>query len=310
MSIEELKDIQKRVIKKNKIINIVGFFILILIMMFTIWFIIRKEMMFPFSIVFLVIEINLYIIISLVIKARVNSADEQLFYKEFKNIFVHKALLNYFSDLKYNEDDGFKEDYINQLGMLDTGDKFHSNDYISGKYKNIKFEQSDIHIEEKHEETDSDGNKEVVWKTTFRGRFMIFDFNKKFKSNIQVVRHGFEAHTFPYGKQLSKVEMEDEEFNKIFGIYSENEHDAFYILTPHFMEKIKKIYMKLNCSMMFNFVDNKLYIAVNNHEDSFEYNIFKKINEEEIEKDIIKDITLITDFVSDLNLDNDLFRKD
>jgi len=61
---------------------------------------------------------------------------------------------------------------------------------------------------------------------------------------------------------------------------------------------------------MFCFVGNRLHIAIDNNEDSFECNVFKVINEQEIEADIIKDIKVITDFVNELSLDNDLFRKE
>ena len=85
-------------------------------------------------------------------------------------------------------------------------------------------------------------------------------------------------------------------------VYAENEHDAFYILTPHFMEKLKELDNKFNADLLFGFVDNKLHIAVDNYEDSFEHNVFEEINEASIENEIIKDIKLITDFVKELNL--------
>ena len=194
--------------------------------------------------------------------------------------------------------------------MLDTGDRFNSNDYISGIYKNIKFEQSDIHMERKHEEKDEDGNKKTVWETIFRGRLMAFDFNKKFKANIRVSSRHFGANSLPWNKKFFNVKMEDIEFNKHFTVYAESEHDAFYILTPQFMEKLQDITKKLNCNIMFCFVDNRLHIAIDNNEDSFEYNVFKPINEQEIEESIVKDIKLITRFVDELNLDNDLFRRE
>ena len=102
--------------------------------------------------------------------------------------------------------------------------------------------------------------------------------------------------------------MEDNEFNNLFTVFAVSEHEAFYILTPHFMEKIKELTSKLKCGIMLGFVDNKLHIAVNNYKDSFEYNVFRPINEKEIEESITKDIKLITDFVDELNLDNDLFK--
>ena len=65
---------------------------------------------------------------------------------------------------------------------------------------------------------------------------------------------------------------------------------------------------KLKYGIMFCFIDNKLYIAVDNYKDSFESNFYKSINEIEIEESIIKDIRLITDFVEELDLYNDLFK--
>lgn len=79
---------------------------------------------------------------------------------------------------------------------------------------------------------------------------MIFDFNKNFKSNVQVISNDFIKRSLLRIKNNKKVKLEDIEFNKMFKIYSE------------------------------------------------------------IEQDIIKDIKLITDFVNELNLDNDLFKKE
>ena len=249
-------------------------------------------------------------LISLVIiKLIVNGKDISKFDNEFKNIFVLNALKNTFDDLNYNIEEGFDEETLSDYGMIDTADRYSSNDYISGTYKGIKFEQSDVHIEEKHESEDSDGNKIVHWVTIFRGRYMIFDFNKKFMANVQVVSNRFGARSSPRDRKFSKVKLEDMEFNKMFDVYTDIEHDAFYILTPHFMQKIKDLYKNLDSPIMLCFVDNRLHIALDNGEDSFEYNVFKPINEEEINKDIIKDIKLITDFVNELNLDNDLFRR-
>ena len=139
---------------------------------------------------------------------------------------------------------------------------------------------------------------------------MIFDFNKKFKANIQVASYYFDANSLPWSKKFTRVKMEDIEFNKTFNVYAESEHEAFYILTPHFMEKLKDITKKIKCGVMFCFVDNRLHIAVDNNKDSFEYNVFKPINEQQIEENISNDIKLITNFVDELNLDNDLFRRE
>ena len=45
-----------------------------------------------------------------------------------------------------------------------------------------------------------------------------------------------------------------------------------------------------------------------NGKDSFEHSIFKKINEQQSIEEISKDIKIITNFIDELNLDNNLFK--
>ena len=309
VSVDELKLFQMKIIKRNRICNIIGFG-LFLINSFLIFKITIPIKIGVFYIIFLsFLNAIVCVLLMVIVKGIVNGNNIEKFYKEFKKNFVLKSLKSFFKDIDYNSEEGFTEEYIRDVGMIDTGDSFNSNDYISGTYNGIKFEQSDIHIEEKHVEEDDD-DKEEVWETIFMGRLMVFDFNKNFKANLQVSSLGFRANSFLWGKKIIDVEMEDIEFNKLFSVCAENEHDAFYILTPHFMEKLKEITRRLECDVMFCFFNSKLFIAVDNRDDSFEYDILKPINEKDIEASIESDIKLITSFVDELNLDNDLFRRE
>ena len=310
MSIRELKELQEGIIQKNKKINIVTITILCIVMTLSFFLVFHQELPFRVIIFSLFFEILFAFVISTIAKAITNGKEILKFNKAFKDIFVKEALKSTFEDLTYNIDEGFSEKTIYDYGMLDTGDQFSSNDYIAGKYKGINFEQSDLFIEEKHETTDSDGNTEVTWIPIFTGRYMIFDFNKHFKANVQVASKNFYSRSLPWGQKYSTVKMEDMEFNKIFKVYTSMEHDAFYLLTPHFIDIIKHLYNQLNAGIMLGFLDNRLHVAIDNGEDSFEWNVLKPIDEEEIKNNILKDIKIITDFVNELNLDNDLFKKE
>lgn len=310
MNREELNKMQTKILKKNKICNYTLGILLLLILFITLIIVINKRITFVFIIFIIFIEIIFGIAMMIIIKNIINGKDIKKFNKEYKNIYVLNFLKQNFENIIYKPEEGISKKEIKKYNILNLGDKFTSNDYICGTYKNVKFEQSDIHIQEKYEEEDKDGNKIITWETTFEGRYMIFDFNKNFKSNVQVISNDFIKRSLPHIKNNKKVKLEDIEFNKMFKIYSEIEHDAFYILTPHFMEKIKKLYKELDAPIKLTFMENKLHVAVNNGDDSFEYNVLNPINEEEIEQDIIKDIKLITDFVNELNLDNDLFKKE
>ena len=310
MNKEELNKMQTKILKKNKICNYTLGILLLLILFITLIIVINKGITFIFIIYIIFIEIIFGIAMMIIIKNIINGKEIKKFNKEYKNVYVLNFLKQNFEDITYKPEEGINKKEIKKYNTLNLGDRFTSNDYIYGTYKNVKFEQSDIHIQKKYEEEDKDGNKIITWETIFEGRYMIFDFNKNFKANVQVISNNFTKSSLPHSKNNKKVKLEDIEFNKMFKIYSEIEHDAFYILTPHFMEKIKKLYKELDAPIKLTFMENKLHVAVNNGEDSFEYNVLNPINEKEIEQDIIKDIKLITDFVNELNLDNNLFKKE
>ncbi len=235
----------------------------------------------------------------------------------FKKTFVVKALEKKFTDLIYEPEHGISYATIADTNMMYMGDRYHSEDYVSAKYKDIKFEQSDVHIEEEHETTDSDGNTSTTYVTIFHGRWMIFDFNKTFKADVQIAQKGFgnsKVKTFTlFGNKndvFKKVSMESESFNKKFNVYAQNEHDAFYIITPSLMSKIEKLDELNKGKLLLCFIDNRLHIGINDNKDSFEPDsVFKKIDEEKINTRILQDIEVITQFIDELNLDNDLFKK-
>lgn len=297
MSLEELEILRK----KAKNIIIIG--ILISIAVAVVSFFITNSFVFPFIALF----------IGIIITYIIASKPTRKFILSFKETYVLKSLKSVFTELTYEPEKGISESIISNTGMMYMGDRYSSNDFVSGKYKNINVIQADVHIEEEHESTDSDGTTTTTWVTIFKGRWMIFDFNKIFKANVQVSQKGFgNSKISNWGEKIKykKVMMEDQAFNNTFRTYAQNEHDAFYILTPSLMEKIKRLTGNISGKLLFCFIDNKLHIGIQNNKDSFEHSIFSKINEEKVINDISKDIKLITDFVDELSLDNDLFRRE
>lgn len=253
------------------------------------------------------------LVIIAIISAIIISGPKKSYVDNFKNYFVKRTLEKIFTDLQYNPDRGIPESVISGTGMMYTGDRYTTNDLILGKYKNINFMQSDVHIEEEHESTDSDGHTTTYYVTIFQGRWMIFDFNKTFKANVEVCEKGFsgnQANTLFGKSKYQKVKMESEEFNKKFRVYAQDPHDAFYIITPSLMEKIKRLEAANKGKLFLGFCNNQLHVGIHDGSDSFEPgSCFSKINEEEIMNRMSTDVSKITMFVDELELDNDLFRK-
>lgn len=233
--------------------------------------------------------------------------------RAFKEAVVRQALESVFSDLCYEPDMGIAYDVIAGTGMMNMGDRFRSEDFISGGYRDICFSQSDVHIQEEHRSTDSDGHTSSSYVTIFRGRWMIFDFNKEFRARLQITQRGFpnaKRKRF-FGRKetlFKRVEMESESFNRGFLVYAQDEHEAFYVITPSFMERVERLAANNRGKLMLCFVDQQLHIAIHDNVDSFEPgSLFSRVNEERILDRIQSEIDTITQFVDELKLDNNLF---
>ena len=270
MDTKDLKDIQNEVLKKSKIIDTVIFIIWVIIM-----FLLYKKGINLQAFFFITVFI---MAIRMFIKYIFLNKQITEFNNGFKNKYVLSSLNKIFTDLKYFPDKGLDYGVIANTRMMDMGDRYSSNDYFEGKYKNVNVKQADVHIEEEQQTTDSDGHTTTTWVTIFEGKWMIFDFNKTFTANVQVSQKGFgnsRVNNWGEKNKYKKVEMEDAEFNKMFRIYAQNEHDAFYILTPSLMEKIKNLARTVSGKLLLCFINNELHIGLYNYKDSFEHSVYK-----------------------------------
>ena len=252
-------------------------------------------------------------LISLVLPIIVFASYNKKFTKVFKDEFVKASLESIFDNLYYDPARGLDRNIIANTGMLYMGNRYSSNDYISGSYKNVPFEQADVCIQDVETHTDSEGHTHTDVTNILVGKWMIFDFNKSFKANVQVKSKFFSFSKLSIKRGETKyntVKMEDEDFNKKFSVHAQSEHDAFYILTPQLMQRIKELNEGLKGKIMLCFIDNKLHVALNNSKDSFEYNMLSKLDENVINEYVSKEIKIITDFVDKLNLENDIFKKE
>lgn len=312
MNIEKYNSVKKEIKRKSKKINSIASIVLIIIYLMTIAFLIMKNVsLFPIIIFITVFELIAFAIVLTIVKIILlgeNNSKLEYLYKNIKKELVQQALEKYFTNITYNPNKGLAASFIQKEGMLSTRDIYTSNDCITGTYKNINFCQSDLQIQEEREEKDDEGNVKTYYVTVFDGRWLVFDFNKEFKSNL-IVESGHFSNIIS-DEDYEVIQTESKDFNNNFEIYAQDAHEVFYILTPSFMEKITNIKSKLKCAeVRFLFHNNKLHIGINNYDDAFEFDELEKINEQEIEANMENDIRLIMDLIDELDLTNDLFKK-
>ena len=230
----------------------------------------------------------------------------------YKNEVVRGVLGEVFEDVQFTPEAGITEEVLEATRMVNTADRFSSNDLITGRYHGVEFVQSDVKIED--ESTNSDGD--TTYSTLFEGRWMIFRFNKEFRCDMQVMSKHFGVGERKGGlfarkeDKMPPVELESAEFNKVFRVYAHDAHDVFYILTPHMMEALLQLKTDCKGQLMLLFVNGDLHVAVDNRRDAFEPPTFRRMSLDDERARILADIKVVTDFVDGMKLDNDIYRAD
>jgi len=228
-------------------------------------------------------------------------------YGKLKKTFKTQVLKAMFEELipgiVYKPFQGLTKEVVYEGEFLKKADRFHSEDYLEGKIDDIDFVSSDVVLEERHVRHTKNGTQ-VYYVPYFVGRIFRFDFHKELVGRLQVLESGS-----PYSRyKFERVKLESIDFNKKFRTYAENELTAFYILTPDIMEAIFAIEKRYPGVIKFSFLNQKLYVAINNNKNTFELKLFKAISTEDIEM-FKKDLLTIKDLIVTLKLNNNLFKK-
>jgi hypothetical protein len=223
--------------------------------------------------------------------------------KQFKEEVLIDLISQYVDNGRFIPERGLNINRVYDTEFLKMADRYHTEDYLSGSIDGVQFESSDVKLEEKHVRHTKNGTQ-TYWETYFLGRIFVFEFNKSFDGYLQVLEGGRPVSRRKY----SKIKMESVQFNKKFKTYTTNDHSAFYILTPHFMEKLQEFEQENNGRVYFSFIDNLLYIGINNNKDTFELKMFRKIDESLVDE-FRRDLLVIKDVVHELKLNNNIFKK-
>ena len=270
----------------------------------------RARLFGPFSIIF-ALSIALFFIVLLLIILTVfhPSRTALAAYRDaYKTYFVQESLAEVFDNLKYDRNSGLPRLVVQEV--MTAGDRYHSNDLITAKYKDINFTQADVHTEREHRSTDSNGHTTTTYTTIFKGRFLIFDFNRDFKFRLELVGKNFAGARLVRSNKakFGKIETESPEFSKHFTIYAQDGFEAFYILDPSFIEKLQALGEYYDDHILFGFIDKRLYVAVGDNNDSFEPPHPDKLTDEKAEINRVKsDIATIIQFVDKLTLNRYMF---
>lgn len=127
------------------------------------------------------------------------------------------------------------------LGLAPAWDRASYEDRLTGRRNETPFEFFEAHLEKKQVTRDGKGRSQTTWVTVFRGQCLVVKFHKPFNGVTKVYRDqgmlNFVGRLEQLGK-AQKVSLEDPVFEKAFEVYSTDQIEARFILTPDFMERL------------------------------------------------------------------------
>lgn len=125
-----------------------------------------------------------------------------------------------------------------EVGVVPGWDRSKYEDLVTGKRGVVDFELFEAHLEEKRTTTDSKGRTQTTWVTVFRGQCLRLDFHKTFYGRTLVTRDAGFFNRFGGGKGMQRAGLEDPKFEKIFEVYTTDQVESRYLLTPDLMQKL------------------------------------------------------------------------
>jgi len=200
----------------------------------------------------------------------------------------------------YNPEAGISESAFNQSNLFTRPDRYSTEDLISGIIDKTSFCFAEVHAEEKH--TNSKGK--TRWETIFKGLMFIADFHKNFSGRTIVCRDSF------IRVKQGRVKLENTDFERRFDVFSSDQVEARYLLSPSMMERIIALDEKFGRGIVISFSNSNIMIAINDSTNHFECGLWAKIDNMEVlhrEYDLIISMIQIID---ELNLNTRIWSKE
>ncbi len=207
----------------------------------------------------------------------------------------------------YKPNSCLDDNFVRSSGLFTFFDKATGSDYTEGRYRGIRFYFSDLHLQCK----DSDSNGKKRYRTVFKGQWLVCEFDKNLAATLRLKERNSKAifGTHEYETGMSGIATENIAFNKKYHIMADDEHAAFYLLTPHFMERLMSLDEAADAQTFFCFENNKVHIALYNGRDSFELGKVKPSDIENLRQKFRGELKYLTNIVDDLLLNDKLFKE-
>ena len=185
------------------------------------------------------------------------------FSREAKTLLVQPVAQQF--DLAFTEEPGHQSTIlsVHKNGLVPGWDRANFEDRSTGVRRGVEFEFFEAHLEDKRTTTDSKGRTRTRWVTVFNGQCLRFKFHKDFLGETLVTRDSGIFNIFGRGGDFERVKLESPQFERAFEVYSTDQVEARYILTPDLMQRLIQLEKTFRgAGLRCAFVGGELLVAL------------------------------------------------
>lgn len=186
--------------------------------------------------------------------------------KKFENEIKQKIMpyvCKCLGDLKWKYAQCSFEQLLCKSGIIDRYNRVSYDDSFTGIYKDINYEICETSF---YYTTGTGKNSST--RTVFKGVMIKLDMNKSFTGNT-VIRPDTLKHASP-AANLKHTTLEDVVFEKKFDVFTDDEVEARYLITPSFMERLNNMKTAFSADRVScAFYDKYLLVGLHTSKDLF-----------------------------------------
>ena len=224
----------------------------------------------------------------------------------YKEEVIGQILHTFCQEASFTPGQGIRESEFQNCGLFSSPDRYHTEDLMQGCVGKTEFRCAEVHAEVRRTRVNSKGHTTHYWEDIFKGFIFVADFHKDFQGQTLIRRNSLIKFNF----NGSRVKLEDPAFEKAFDVYSTDQVEARYLLSPSMMERLLALDKKFDSEITLSFRNSTILIAIPASKNHFEASIWRPLDTIDALKEDFSAIEMLLSIVEDLNLNTRIWSKE
>ena len=231
--------------------------------------------------------------------------------RSYKTIVIRRVVNALGQGLTYSHESSLTRQQFVDMDLFDSRiDVWKSEDQIAARRNEVSYALHDVHAARKERR-----GKRTVTITVFRGTIAVLEFNKHFRGHTIVVADkegqrlgGLLGETeVRRGKQI--VRMADADFESRYTVYTTDDQQAHYVLTPRMLQLILQARGRLGADLRLAFYENSLVVAIPSDNDRFEVGLNSRVTPYSVIAELLEVVALAERLIETLDLETRIWSR-